>query len=95
MQIKWAQERTPRLDSRAIHEGDVSEGMMFFELAVTGAVVKGGLGIARQCLGCYREKALAGEPGCTGFGPGCLGYRTASIKKPGRVADDQTYRKER
>jgi hypothetical protein len=49
---------------------------MFSDLAILGPIVTGGLGVAQQCLGCYYAQGrLPQEPRCSGFGPGCLGYR--------------------
>lgn len=48
---------------------------MFFKLAVVGLTLRGGLGIAHQCLACYHARATTDEPACAGFGSGCLGFR--------------------
>ena len=51
---------------------------MFFQLAVIGPIAAGGLGMARQCLGCWHARNYA-QGACAGFGPGCLGYRPIRI----------------
>jgi hypothetical protein len=46
-----------------------------FKLAVLGPIVTGGLGVARQCMDCYRWRPSYGGAPCFGFGPGCMEYR--------------------
>jgi len=46
-----------------------------FKLAVLGPIVTGGLGVARQCVDCYRWRPTYGGDACFGFGPGCMEYR--------------------
>jgi hypothetical protein len=47
-----------------------------FKLAVLGPIVTGGLGVARQCVDCYRWRpSYEGTP-CFGFGQGCMEYRS-------------------
>ena len=46
-----------------------------FKLAVLGPIVTGGLGVARQCVDCYRSRSSYGGVPCFGFGPGCMEYR--------------------
>jgi len=46
-----------------------------FKLAVLGPIVTGGLGVARQCVDCYRWRPSYGGAPCFGFGPGCMEYR--------------------
>jgi hypothetical protein len=60
---------------------------MSFELAVVGPIIGGGLGIAHQCLACYRAKGITDEPACAGFGPGCLGFRPIEFGKSDDVAE--------
>ena len=63
---------------------------MFFKLAVLGPIVTSGLGVAQQCLACYRARGLADESAaCAGFGPGCLGYRPITIGAAADVADNR------
>lgn len=71
---------TPNL--KTIHrESDT----MFFKLAVVGPII--GLGMAHQCLACYRAKALTAETACAGFGPGCLGFRPIEFGKSDDAAE--------
>jgi hypothetical protein len=46
-----------------------------FRLAVLGPIVTGGLGVARQCVDCYRSRSSYGEVQCFGFGSGCIEQR--------------------
>jgi hypothetical protein len=46
-----------------------------FKLAVLGPIVTGGLGVARQCMDCYRWRPSYDGAPCFGFGPGCMEYR--------------------
>lgn len=45
------------------------------KLAVVGQLVTSGLGIARQCMTCYRWQPSYGGVPCFGFGAGCIEYR--------------------
>ncbi len=45
-----------------------------FKLAVLGPVITRGLGLGRQCAGCYRRQSQRHQPPCFGFAAGCLGY---------------------
>jgi hypothetical protein len=49
-----------------------------FKLAVLGPIVTSGLGVARQCVDCYRWRPSYGGAPCFGFGPGCMEYRPQS-----------------
>lgn len=55
-----------------------------FKLAVLGPIFTNGLGLARQCLTCYRFKAPGGELPCFGFGADCLEYRPYFRDEDGR-----------
>ena len=46
-----------------------------FKLAVLGPIVTSGIGVARQCVDCYRWRPSRDGAACFGFGPGCMEYR--------------------
>ena len=60
-----------------------------FKLAVLGPIVTGGLGVARQCVDCYRWRPSYGGAPCFGFGPGCMEYRP---QEGGEAADSAPVR---
>jgi hypothetical protein len=57
-----------------------------FKLAVLGPIVTGGVGVARQCVDCYRGRPSYGGVACFGFGPGCIGYRPQARERPAERA---------
>ena len=59
-----------------------------FKLAVLGPIVTGGIGVARQCVECYRWRSTYDEVPCFGFGPGCMECRPQN-----RRADPRTGRR--
>jgi len=59
-----------------------------FKLAVLGPIVTGGIGVARQCVDCYRWRPAGDGDACFGFGPGCLQYRPQLPERAaGRAVD--------
>jgi hypothetical protein len=52
-----------------------------FKLAVLGPIVTGSLGVARQCVDCYRWRPSYGGAPCFGFGPGCINYRPGGSRQ--------------
>ena len=57
-----------------------------FKLAVLGPIVTSGLGVARQCVGCYRWQPTYQGVACFGFGPGCMEYRPRSREESAPAA---------
>ena len=55
-----------------------------FKIAVVGPVATSGIGVARECVACYRANEPHGEWACSGFGPGCLGIKS----RQSSAADD-------
>lgn len=53
-----------------------------FKLAVLGPIVTGGLGVARQCVDCYRWRPSHNGAPCFGFGAGCIEYRPRHREEP-------------
>lgn len=45
------------------------------KIAAMGPIVTQGFGMVRECVECGGALTSAGEQACTGFGPGCLGFR--------------------
>lgn len=59
-----------------------------FKLAVLGPILTGGIGVARQCVDCYRSRPSYDKNACFGFGPGCLQYRPQIRERiAGRAVD--------
>ena len=52
-----------------------------FKLAVLGPIVTSGLGVARQCIDCYRSRPSYGGVPCFGFGSGCIEYRPGARER--------------
>ena len=60
-----------------------------FKLAVLGPIVTGGIGVARQCVDCYRWRPSRDGDACFGFGPGCMQYRPQPSERiAGRAIDE-------
>jgi hypothetical protein len=55
-----------------------------FKLAVLGPIVTSGIGVARQCVDCYRGQSSYQGIRCFGFGQGCINYRPG---RPMQTAD--------
>lgn len=52
-----------------------------FKLAVLGPIVTSGIGVARQCVDCYRRRSSSNGAACFGFGPGCMEFRSQSHER--------------
>jgi hypothetical protein len=65
-----------------------------FKLAVLGPIVTGGIGVARQCVDCYRWQSSYEGVACFGFGPGCMEYRPQARERTAdRVDENLTSRR--
>jgi hypothetical protein len=52
-------------------------GVGFLETAVTGVIGNGVAGVVSRCVDC--ELRAGSEPGCSGFGAGCMVHGTPPV----------------